>query len=264
MKKFLAVVLVVISVLVIACGSSISDGTRTAASEHIGKISSSLTNAVSALKGAKDAASANSVFSNFSTTLSTLVSAEAALAKDSGYSQVAQDKALREKIDKLSRDIISFTNAVSGNNKDIALEAAALDAGKRILTLFTNASFAPVEWIRACDEARVMISDLTKLMESTHKALQDAKNGKAAGDALIAYAGSVKTLSERGQVLEKRYPFFKKAATDPSLEKPVADFRSSMVKLGNELKAKEKALKDDKDFTDALKQMKDSLTSLKK
>ena len=37
-----------------------------------------------------------------------------------------------------------------------------------------------------------------------------------------------------------------------------------MVKLGNELKNKEKAYKDDKDFNDALKQMKDNLTTLKK
>lgn len=264
MKKILAVVLVVLSSLVIACGSSISDNTRNAASEHIGKIASSLTNAIAALQGAGDPASVNTVFSNFSATLSALVAAEAELAKDSGYSLVAQDKVLREKIGKLEKVIINFTNTVSGNNKDVTLQPLALDAGLRILTLFTNASFAPIEWIRACDEARGMIFDLTKLMESTYKALQDAKNGKAAGDALIAYADSVKALSERGQILEKRYPFFKKAATDPSLEKPVADFRSSMVKLGNELKAKEKAFKDDKEFTDALKQMKDNLTSLKK
>ena len=262
MKKFL--VLVVSSVLFVACGSSISDETRTAAADHIGKISSNLTNAVSALKSAKDEASANSAFSNFSQTLATLVAAESNLAKIEGYSQVAQDKVLREKINKLSGDISRFTNSVSGNDKDAPLEPAALAAGQQMIASFTNVKFAPVQWIRACDEARLMIGDLTKLMESTYTSLQESKNGKAAGEALVTYAASVKRLSELGQTLEKRYPDFKKAATDPVLEQPIADFRASMVKLGNELKEKEKTYKADKDFVDALAKMKNDLTSLKK
>jgi len=264
MKKFLAVVLVLASVLFAACGSSISDETRSAASDHIGKISLSLSNASFSLRDAKDALAANSAYSNFAKSIADLTATEATLAKNEGYALVAQDKVLREKITKLSTTIVRFTNDILGNNKDLKLEAAALDAGKRMLGVFTNARFAPIEWIRACDDASTMISDLTKLMEATHKGLLEAKSGKDAGAVLVAYAASVKALSERGQMLEKRYPFFKKVPTDPILEKPVAELRAAMVKLGNELKNKEKAYKDDKDFNDALKQMKDNLTTLKK
>ena len=157
MKKFLAVVLVLASVLFAACGSSISDETRSAASDHIGKISLSLSNASFSLRDAKDALAANSAYSNFAKSIADLTATEATLAKNEGYALVAQDKVLREKI-------TNSPNYCPVYQRYLAITRTRqrrLDAGKRMLGVFTNARFASIEWIRACDDASAKISDLT-------------------------------------------------------------------------------------------------------
>ena len=266
MNKLFVLTIVLTALLMVACGSSVSDETKTGAAKLVADIGSCISNTSAALKLATDAPSAQTVASNFGKKLAELAAAEKVLSAKADYANINDDKSLRSSITRLGAGIAEFRKALSGESDSFKLAAYSVEPAREILKAFSAVSFRPIEWINACADAREMIVQLMVLMEKTYSDLREAKNGKIAGDILVAYAEGVKKLSTAGVDLEKKYPFFKKAATDSSLEKPVADLRASMVKLGKELNEKTKSYEaaGDKDFEAATKKMKEILAGIQK
>ncbi|HNX24482.1 MAG TPA: hypothetical protein PKG60_10575 [Spirochaetota bacterium] len=63
-------------------------------------------------------------------------------------------------------------------------------------------------------EAKALMTDMTKVTESAADKIEKSANAKEAGDALVAYAQSMKQLAERGKDLEKKFPDFKPEQND--------------------------------------------------
>ena len=263
MKKLFIIAIVLAAVLT-ACGSSVSDATRTGASELITDITKNLTTALDSLKGAENAQAANEVAENFRASLSGYADKDSELAKNSDYLLINTDKKLQDLIEELASSLQSFRRAAGGESDAYRLAPHAEPAARDMLAAFAELKVYPVVWLNACTEARNLIGDLTKLMDTSFISLRDAKDGSTAGPALIVYANGVRDLAVRGSDLEVQYPDFKKAATDPSLEKPVADLRAAMVNLGKEINARIKDFEKDADFQSARAQMKEILDSIKR
>ena len=266
MNKFFVLTLVLTALLAVACGSAVSDETRAGAAKLVAAIDSCISNTSASLKLAADAPAAQTVASNFSKKMGELAAIEKGLAAKADYARINDDKSLRSSLTRLGLAIELFRKEMNGESETFKLAAHSVEPAKAILKAFAAVSFRPIEWINACSDAKGMITQLAALMEKTYNELRDAKSGKIAGDVVIAYAEGVKKLSTTGLELEKKYPDFKKAATDSSLEKPVADLRASMVKLGKELNEKTKAYEaaGDKDFEAATKKMKEILSGIQK
>jgi hypothetical protein len=82
---------------------------------------------------------------------------------------------------------------------------------KKVLALIFAVTFAGMI---SCSkspeaEAKALMLDMTKATEDAAVKIEKAGNAKEAGDALIAYAQSMKKLADRGKDLEKKFPDFK-------------------------------------------------------
>lgn len=63
-------------------------------------------------------------------------------------------------------------------------------------------------------EAKALMLDMTKVTEEAAVKIEKAATAKEAGDALVAYAESMKKLADRGKELEKKFPDFKPEQND--------------------------------------------------
>lgn len=58
-------------------------------------------------------------------------------------------------------------------------------------------------------DAKALIKSMTTATDAASEKLEKAAAAKDAGDAMIAYAQSMKTLAQKGKDLEKKYPNLK-------------------------------------------------------
>jgi hypothetical protein len=263
MKK-LFIVAVLLTAVLTACGSSVSDATRAEASELIRDIKASLSEVLDNLSDAENAQAANAVAENFRAALASFTERDAALTQKSDYFLINTDKKVQVLIDELSAVVQGFTRSIGGESDAYLIAGHAVYAANAISADFRGLSVYPITWLNACAEARSLIEDLATLMDTSFVALRDARDGSTAGATLVAYANGIRELSIRGIELEAKYPEFKQAATDPSLERPVADLRAAMVNLGREINSRSKELERDADFQIGFAQMTDILNSIRR
>jgi len=264
MKKLL-VSAILLTLFLAACGSSVSDATLEGASTLITDVTTSLTNVLETLKGAENAQAANEVAANFQAELSAFNAKDSELAQKEDYYLINTEKSILPLIDKLSQSINAFKRAAAGESESYQLAAYAAPAAKAMLTDFEGLNLYPIKWLNSCAEAKGLIEALTKLMDDAYVSVRDARDGALVGSALVTYANGVQELAARGTELEAKYPDFKKAANDPSLERPVSDLRAAMITLGKEISDRSKQFEGkDADFDSGMKQMKEILNSIKR
>ena len=263
MKKLFVIAILFAAVLP-ACGSSVSDATQAGASELISNITATLTESLEGLKNAENAQSAAEVADNFQTALASYVLKDGELMQKSDYALINTDKKIQGLIEELAAAMHSFRRSIGGESDAYHLAAHAAPAARAMQDEFEGLKVYPITWLNSCTEARNLIEGLTDLMNTSFVSLRDAKDSSTAGSVLIAYANGIRDLSARGAELEEKYPEFKKAATDSSLEKPVANLRAAMVDLGKEINARAKEFEKDADYQNARTQMKEILDSIKR
>jgi len=264
MKKIL-ISAILLALIFSACGSSVSKETREGAGKLIDDLSSSLTNHMEALRTAQNAQAANDLIAVFKTQMNDFAAQDAALTNKSDYYQINSDKELVAQMDTLAQTITAFKKALNGESEMYELPPFAQPAARAALTDFGTLDIFPIGWLNACADAKGLIDSLAKLMDATRVAMHGARDGSGVGAALMAYAEGVNKLAADGTELEEKYPYFKKAAADPSLERPVSDLRSAMIALGKEIK--DNSIKyegKDADYDNGLAKMKEILNSIKR
>jgi len=264
MKKLLTFA-IFLALILSACGSSVSSETREGAGKLIDGLTSSLTNHMEALKTTENAQTANDLAAAFKTQMGEFAAQDKALAAKEDYYQINSDKNLVAQMDTLSQTIVAFKKALNGESDTYTLKPFAQPAARAALADFATLDIFPIGWLNACADAKGLIESLAKLMDATQAAMRGARDGSGVGAALIAYAEGVNKLADDGVALEAKYPYFKKAAADPSLERPVSDLRSAMIALGKEIKDNSAKYEGkDADYDNGLAKMKEILNSIKR
>ena len=255
MKK-LFVIAVLTALAFVACSSGVSDATRTEAGNLIEGISTSITSALEALPKAETAQEAAEVAEIFNVTLAAFTAKDTELRQNEDYFLISKEKSFLTAIDKLASDITDLKKSFSGESEAYPLAPFATAAARTMLADFEAFSVYPMEWLNASAEAKSLIEALTVLMDEAYVTLRDAKDSSVAAASLVTYANGVRELAALGTELEGKYPNFRKAPSNPNLERPIAEMRSAMVTLGREINEKKKEYCDDKDFNLGLENMK--------
>ncbi|MDR2735077.1 MAG: hypothetical protein LBC99_10675 [Spirochaetota bacterium] len=256
---------ILLALILSACGSSVSKETREGAGKLIEGLTLSLTNYMGALKTAENAQAANDLAAAFKAGIAEFAAADTALSAKEDYYLINSDKNLVAQMDTLAQAVTSFKKSLNGESESYTLAAFAQPAARAALADFGTLDIFPLSWLNACADARELIQSLAKLMDETQNAMRGARDGGGAGAALTAYAEGVSRLSTVGVGLEEKYPYFKKAAADPSLERPVSDLRSAMVALGKEIKDNSTKYEGkDADYDTGLMRMKEILNAIKR
>jgi len=116
----------------------------------------------------------------------------------------------------------------------------------------------------AIADAKAMLVDMTALIKKTSVILKNVKDASAAGQALVDYAGFLKQLRVKGLALQKKYPDFKGAVSDPAIKKASAALQKELNVFGKILSDLEKKYGDKKPFKKGKATMEKLLKAKKK
>ena len=103
-------------------------------------------------------------------------------------------------------------------------------------------------------QAKDLILDMAKLTETSAEKMEKAATAKEAGDALLAYTASMKTLSIKGRELEKKYPELKNE-NNPKLKAEEDAMMKSMERFTKAMTSAITKYATSKEFQDAMSKM---------
>lgn len=97
---------------------------------------------------------------------------------------------------------------------------------------------------QAVSEAKKIMSQMTETINKASKAIESAKDGKEAAVALESFATELKSLKEKADALDKKYPELKSSDNKalPELEAEMQAFNEAIGKLMTVLQADVKKL----------------------
>jgi len=126
---------------------------------------------------------------------------------------------------------------------------------KVVAFLFTAALAVSLSCSKSPEaQAKALVLDIAKLTETSAEKIGKAATAKEAGDAILAYTESMKTLSIRGKELENKYPELKNE-NNPKMKAEEDVMIKAMEKFTKAMTSAITKYAGSKDFQDAMTKM---------
>lgn len=214
-RAVITAVAVLISLIMVACGSGYSEQTVNNVNTVLDKLTKALDTAGELKKGDKTDAVKQS--------LTALAAEDAKFAADkengNEYKTAFSDEQFAAKAQKAYD---AYTSALKNTTVDAGVKA-----------VLESDAFQAMRWLNAVKDAKAMFSALNSLVKDTADKIQKAAGAADIADAINGYSKKIQDIYTVGLNLQKKYPVYhKNLAASPLLKAETAQARKVMVEMG--------------------------------